>query len=122
METIYTHCAGLDAHKKTVVASRIYKNAQGERVQETQTFSTLTHDLLRLSDWLQQASIVRMAMESTGEYWKLVYNILRVATDVMGVSGSLPPDLCALGPRSRRATIRAEASVCRDVSATGTAP
>lgn len=76
METIYTHCAGLDVHKKTVVASRIYPNAAGERIQETQTFATMTQDLLKLSDWLQQAGIVQVAMESTGEYWKPVYNIL----------------------------------------------
>jgi transposase len=76
MDILYTHCAGLDVHKKTVVACRLTRDAQGNSMQETRTFSTMTADLLCLSDWLQEAHVTHVAMESTGEYWKPVYNIL----------------------------------------------
>lgn len=76
MDLIYTHCAGLDVHKKTVVACRLSRDAEGKAVQQTQTFGTMTADLLTLSDWLQEANVTHVAMESTGEYWKPVYNIL----------------------------------------------
>lgn len=76
MDIIYTHCAGLDVHKKTVVACRLTPDAQGKAVRETRTFATMTAALLELSDWLQEANITHVAMESTGEYWKPVYNLL----------------------------------------------
>ena len=76
MEILYTHCAGLDVHKKTVVACRLQRDAKGQTTQQTKTFGTMTADLLQLSDWLQEANVTHVAMESTGEYWKPVYNIL----------------------------------------------
>jgi transposase len=76
MDTIYPHCAGLDVHKKTVVACRIFPDAEGNYLQEVRTFATMTGDLLRLSDWLAEVGINQVAMESTGEYWKPVYNLL----------------------------------------------
>jgi len=76
MDIIHTHCAGLDVHKKTVVASRLTRDAQGQRQSATRTFGTMTADLLALSDWLQAGGVTHVAMESTGEYWKPVYNIL----------------------------------------------
>ena len=76
MEIVNARCAGLDIHKKTVVACRLTRDAQGEVVQQTRTFGTMTADLLALSDWLQEEQVLQVAMESTGEYWKPVYNIL----------------------------------------------
>lgn len=76
MDILYTHCAGLDVHKKTVVACCLTRDAQGKKAQETRTFSTMTQDLLALSDWLQEAGVTQVALESTGEYWKPVYNLL----------------------------------------------
>ena len=77
MQTLYPHSAGLDVHKKTVVAAHITgQDAKGNDVFERQTFATMTRDLLALADWLQERGLTHVALESTGEYWKPVYNIL----------------------------------------------
>ena len=79
MDVIFTHCAGLDVHKKTVMACRVTPNPTGRQadgIMERKAFGTMTVDLLALSDWLVEAGITHVAMESTGEYWKPVYNIL----------------------------------------------
>jgi transposase len=82
MEVVYTHCAGLDVHKKTVVAAVIVVESSGELRKETQTFGTMTADLLTLSDWLAAQGVTHVAMESTGEYWKPVFNILEASFEV----------------------------------------
>jgi transposase len=66
----------LDVHKKTVVACLRIPDPQGGLHQETRSFSTMTGDRLALSDWLQAAGCPHVAMESTGEYGKPVFNIL----------------------------------------------
>lgn len=76
MDVTYTHCAGLDVHKKTVVACCITPGIKGEKQLEIRTFGTMTADLLALSDWLSSKGVTQVAMESTGEFWKPVYNIL----------------------------------------------
>jgi transposase len=81
MEIVHTYCAGLDVHKKTVVAAII---VQGKK--ETRTFETMTSDLLALSDWLTSEGVTHVAMESTGEYWKPVYNILENNFEVLLVN------------------------------------
>jgi len=86
MDIVYTHCAGLDVHKKTVVAAIIVPAAEGGPNQETRTFGTMTADLLALSDWLMAHEISHVAMESTGEYWKPVYNILETNFEVLLVN------------------------------------
>jgi transposase len=86
MDIVYTHCAGLDVHKKTVVAAIIVPAAQGDLDRETRTFGTMTADLLALSDWLMAHEISHVAMESTGEYWKPVYNILETNFEVLLVN------------------------------------
>lgn len=86
MEVVYTHCAGLDVHKKTVVACRVSRDALGHVARETRTFTTMTCDLLQLSDWLQAGSCTHVAMESTGEYWKPIYNILEAHFELLLVN------------------------------------
>jgi len=85
MEVVYTHCAGLDVHKKTVVACVITPEATGGP-HETRTFGTMTADLLLLSDWLQSHQVTHVAMESTGEYWKPIFNILEGNFEVLLVN------------------------------------
>jgi transposase len=76
MEVLYTHCCGLDVHKKRVAACLITPGA-GTRVRkEIRTFDTMTPDLLALADWLAQAGCTHVAMESTGVYWQPVWNLL----------------------------------------------
>ena len=76
MDVVYHRVAGLDVHKKTVVACRLVRGSDGQARHETKTFSTVTESLLELSDWLAETDTTHVAMESTGEYWKPVYNIL----------------------------------------------
>lgn len=71
MEIIYTHCCGLDVHKQTIVASFITPKSK-----EIRSFGTMTESLLELADWLVANNCAAVAMESTGVYWKPVYNIL----------------------------------------------
>jgi transposase len=72
MKIVHACCCGLDIHKKTVVACLIRPHGPNE----TRTFGTMTEDLLALADWLQAAGCTHVAMESTGIYWKPVYNLL----------------------------------------------
>jgi transposase len=86
MDVIHTHCAGLDVHKKTVVATIIVPDPNGRPIKLTRTFETVTAGLLELSDWLTEHSVTHVAMESTGEYWKPIYNILEDNFDVLLVN------------------------------------
>src|SRR5918997_5301442 len=83
MEVVYTHCAGLDVHKKTVVACCVTPGPRGQPQFETRTFGTMTQDLLALADWLSELGITHVALESTGEYWKPIYNILEGAFTII---------------------------------------
>jgi transposase len=76
MQVLYPCCCGLDIHKKFVVACVMTTSAEGQVQKETRTFSTLTRDLLGLLDWLHAAGCTHVAMESTGSYWRPVYNVL----------------------------------------------
>jgi transposase len=82
MEILYPCCAGLDVHKKTVVACRIHQDKTGKQAVEVRTFSTMTPDLLALSDWLQAGGVTHVALESTGVYWQPVYNLLEAHFDL----------------------------------------
>lgn len=53
MEVTYKHCAGLDVHKKTVVACALTPGADGKWVRETRTFGTMTDVVVALGDWLR---------------------------------------------------------------------
>ena len=76
MDILYRCCAGLDVHKQTVVACVRRIDAAGAVHQEVRTFETMTCNLLALSDWLAEQEVTQVAMESTGVYWKPVFNIL----------------------------------------------
>src|SRR5918992_717124 len=71
MEVIYERCAGLDVHKKTVVACVV--TPEGQQIR---TFRTMTRSLLELADWLVEQRVTHVAMESSGVFWKPLYNLL----------------------------------------------
>ncbi len=75
MDVQYQRCAGLDVQKRTVVACVRLTTAQGEVQQEVRTFGTMTADLLALGDWLAGYAVEQVAMESTGVYWRPVFNV-----------------------------------------------
>jgi transposase len=76
MDPLLERCAGLDVHQRTVVATVRVPAADGTRASTTQTFGTMTVDLLALRDWLQAHRVTDVAMESTGVYWRPVYYVL----------------------------------------------
>jgi transposase len=91
MDVIFPHGAGLDVHKKTVMACRIMSDPMGQQADgrmELQACGTMTRDLLALSDWLAEAGITHVAMESTGEYWRPVYNLLEGSFTVFLVNAA----------------------------------
>ena len=76
MRIVYDHVGGMDVHKKTVVVTTSVKQTDGSYHTERRTFGTMTSELLALSDWLMGNGVTHVAMESTGEYWKPIFNIL----------------------------------------------
>jgi transposase len=78
MEVRYACCCGIDVHAKMLVACLLKAGKK-----EVRTFSTMTEDLLRLLDWLTQAGCTHVAIESTGVYWRPVFNILAGTLDVI---------------------------------------
>src|SRR6266849_6995250 len=75
MQVLYQRCAGLDVHKKTVVAS-VRLAEENKVTTEVKTFATTTLGLLALSDWLSENGCTHAAMEATGVYWKPVWHVL----------------------------------------------
>ncbi len=70
MEAVYERCCGIDVHKKVIVATM----RRGRRI-ETRQFGTYTSNLRELCAWLKESECQMVAMESTGVYWKPLYNI-----------------------------------------------
>ena len=88
-------CCGIDVHAKMLVACL---RKAGKK--DVCTFSTMTEDLLRLLDWLTQEGCTHVAIESTGMYWRPVFNILEGAMDVI-----LTNALDAKGDKARKTDV-----------------
>jgi len=73
VQVLYERCCGLDVHKKSVTACVITPEGK-----EIQTFGTMTGDIIALVDWIKGKGCSHVAMESTGVYWKPLYNLLEV--------------------------------------------
>ena len=76
METILACCAGLDLHKKSVEATVRRREANDHFHKETRHWGTMTRDIRAMADWMAAQGVTQVAMESTGVYWKPIYNIL----------------------------------------------
>lgn len=83
MQVVHEVCCGLDVHKKSVRACVLL--ASGRR-RQTREFGTFTKDLLEMSDWLQSCGVTHVALESTGVYWKPVWNLLEGQFEVLLVN------------------------------------
>src|ERR1700674_2583669 len=81
MDVIVARCAGLDVHKKTVMAAVRTPKRGGGRAEVVREFSTFTDGLVELRDWLVGERVIQVAMEATGSYWKPVWHVLEDATD-----------------------------------------
>jgi hypothetical protein len=83
MDILYDRCAGLDIHKATVVACVMTPEGKDLR-----TFKTFTADLLALAEWLKDKGCRQVAMESTGVYWKPIYNLLEADDFVLTLANA----------------------------------
>lgn len=83
MQVLHEVCCGLDVHKKSVTACVVW--ASGRR-RQTREFATFTRDLLELADWLRSCDVTHVALESTGVYWKPVWNLLEGQFEVLLVN------------------------------------
>jgi transposase len=86
MQVLYARCAGIDVHKKMVVVCVMLTALSGEVSKQIRTFATTTVGLLALADWLSSQQVTHVAMESTGVYWRPVFNILEANFEVILVN------------------------------------
>src|SRR6266568_4551061 len=86
MNSVYERCAGIDVHKRNVVVCAITPDQQGQRRKEQATFSTMMPDLLRMRQWFQRLGVTHVAMESTGSFWKPIFNVLEGQMEVLVVN------------------------------------
>lgn len=82
-QVAHPRCCGLDVHKRSVTACVIVPGQGARPVKEVRTFGTMTADLLALADWLTACGVSHAAMESTGSYWKPVWNILEGSFELL---------------------------------------
>jgi len=76
MENVFPCCAGLDVHKESVEACVRRIEPNGRVHSETHHWGTMTGDLMAMADWMTAQGVTHVAMESTGVFWKPIYNIL----------------------------------------------
>jgi transposase len=83
MDVVHEVCCGMDVHKKSVTACVLWASA---RRRQKQKFGTFTKNLLEMSDWLRSCGVTHVALESTGVYWKPVWNLLEGQFEVLLVN------------------------------------
>lgn len=86
MDILHAYCAGLDVHKDTVVVTVRRRRDNGTVQQHTRTYGTMTEQLLELADWLEAEGVTHLAMESTGVYWKPIWNLLEDRFQILVVN------------------------------------
>lgn len=86
MENIFARCAGLDVHKQSVEACVRRLEESGRLQQQTRHWGTMTRDILAMADWMAAQGVTHVAMESTGVYWKPIYNLLESRFTVLLVN------------------------------------
>lgn len=88
MQIIHSRCAGLDVHKKSVVVCVRLLAADATLTTHVRSFGTTTAALLELVAWLLSLDVTHVAMESTGEFWKPVYNLLEGSFTILVVNAA----------------------------------
>ena len=86
MDVLYARCCGVDVHKQSVVACAVVPGPGGEPVKQIRTFGTMTAELVAFGDWLAELEVTQVAMESTGVYWKPLWNLLEGRVGLMLVN------------------------------------
>jgi transposase len=85
MEVVYPRCCGLDVHKDSIAACVLMVEG-GRKQKQMRYFGTTTREILELGDWLRQLGVKQVAMESTGVYWKPVWNLLEGSFELLLVN------------------------------------
>jgi transposase len=67
---LYERCAGLDIHKRSIVACVIVPGAGKQPAKQIRSFGTMSRDLLALGDWLSEQQVSHVGMEATGSFWQ----------------------------------------------------
>jgi len=83
MEVMIERCCGIDVHKSKLTACLLVGKPDGKAEKSIKTFSTMTSDLLALKDWLEAEGCTHVGIESTGVYWKPVFNIIEDSITVI---------------------------------------
>ncbi|MGC4047617.1 MAG: IS110 family transposase [Armatimonas sp.] len=86
MNVVYARCCGLDVHKKSVTACLLIAQPGQAATRAIRTFSTMPADLVALRQWLVEEQVEQVAMESTGVYWKPVWNLLESHLELLLVN------------------------------------
>ena len=86
MDVLLERCAGLDVHKRVVVATVRCPGPRGTRATVTQSFGTTTSSVLALSTWLAEQAVTHVAIESTGVYWRPIHVVLEADFTVLLVN------------------------------------
>ncbi len=76
MDVLHPGCCRLDVHKSSVSACILLREAEPVQTHQRR-FGAMTQELRELAEWLRQLGVTQVAMESSGVYWKVVWNILK---------------------------------------------
>ena len=99
MDVVWPRCVGLDVGKRFLVACALTSSGEGQPDQELRTFGTTTRDLLALRDWILAKGCTAVAMESTGPYWKPIWNVLEDADPPLALVLTNPQHMKAVPGR-----------------------
>lgn len=88
MDVVYARCCGIDVHKRSVTACVLTPGPGGQPTKAVRTFGTMTDELLALSDWLAAAEVTHVAMESSGVYWKPLWNLFEARFTLLLVNAA----------------------------------
>jgi len=86
VEVVHERCCGLDIHKKLIFACSIVPGSDGQPQKQVRSFGSMSDDLEKLSNWLKEQSVTHVAMESTGSFWKPVFNVLEERFELLLVN------------------------------------
>jgi Transposase len=89
LAVLHTSCCGIDVHQKSIAACVLTVDRAGKLASEVRQFGTTTRELLALADWLAHCRVTHVAMESTGVYWKPIFNILEGHFEVVLANAAL---------------------------------
>jgi transposase len=86
MQVVYERCCGLDVHQKAVVGCRLLSQQKGTVEKSIRTFVTTISGLMELDHWLAEGHVEQVALESTGIYWRPIFNLLEGRYEIVLVN------------------------------------